>query len=319
MDRDERQAARSFDDRVYSGPQRLIEIEPGRRLNVHVVGEGRPAVILAAGAGGSTIQWCLVQPTLALRTKVVSYDRAGLGFSDAGPLPAAPSRAVADMRLALRGLEIEPPYVLVGASRGALEARLFAFRRPEEVAGLVLVDPAKEDQGARFRAVAPAMSAGMTAHLGHLRDCADCAASGRLVEGSDACARCLPPPNPRLSPEVNAALADIARKPAYWRTMLSEYEEGWTAADAELREARGSLGDLPLIVLTRGLADTNPLPPAEAEAFERVSKEMHAELAAESSRGVLRVVAGASHAIFLERPAAVIEAVGEVLDQVAGR
>ena len=57
----------------------------GRKLHLYCTGNGSPAVILEAGAGGFSIDWALVQPAMAKATRVCSYDRAGYGWSDPGP------------------------------------------------------------------------------------------------------------------------------------------------------------------------------------------------------------------------------------------
>src|SRR3546814_10710933 len=74
-------------DPVYTKPQQLVDMDHGRRMNLYCRGAGSPTVILDAGMGDSTISWALVQPALAKRTRTCSYDRAGLGFSDAGTRP----------------------------------------------------------------------------------------------------------------------------------------------------------------------------------------------------------------------------------------
>jgi pimeloyl-ACP methyl ester carboxylesterase len=134
----------------------LIELEDGHLLHLHVtpgpddgrqVATGpRPTVVLEAGSGGfgATMAW--LDQQLAEHTTVVSYDRAGYGFSDAveGRLDAA--SVVDDLHAALATAGLQGPYVLVGHSLGAVYVRLFAAAHPDEVAGLVLIDPVHEDQ-----------------------------------------------------------------------------------------------------------------------------------------------------------------------------
>ena len=87
---------------LYAKPQRLVQLQDGRRMNVLCEGSGVPTVILEAGAGGSTLDWRKVQSTLAQTTRVCSYDRAGMGFSDAGPLPRTADAVVTDLESLLR-------------------------------------------------------------------------------------------------------------------------------------------------------------------------------------------------------------------------
>ncbi|HEY7304190.1 MAG TPA: alpha/beta hydrolase [Bryobacteraceae bacterium] len=119
---------------------RLIDVGD-RRLHLYDQGNGSPAVILEAGIAGTSLGWALVQPRIAEFTRVCSYDRAGLGWSDAaGSLPSV-SDAIADLRNLLSRAGVPPPYVLVGHSFGGLLVRAYAHHRPDQVAGLVLVDP----------------------------------------------------------------------------------------------------------------------------------------------------------------------------------
>lgn len=124
----------------------LVEIEPGRRLNLVCQGSGLPTVVLEAGLGDTSAAWHLVQPEVARLTRVCAYDRAGLGLSDPGPLPRTSSAIVHDLHRLLHRAELPPPYVIVAHSMGALGAMLFADRHLPELAGMVLVDPSFPDQ-----------------------------------------------------------------------------------------------------------------------------------------------------------------------------
>src|SRR5438445_13663654 len=68
----------------YQPPGRLVNIG-GRNLHLNCTGSGQPTVVLEAGGGAYAIDWALVQPGIGEKTRVCSYDRAGLGWSDPGP------------------------------------------------------------------------------------------------------------------------------------------------------------------------------------------------------------------------------------------
>ena len=115
----------------------------GHRLRMLVSGAGNPGptVILECGIGGSTASsWGWEQRVVERFAPVVSYDRAGLGSSDPGPMPRDGERLVSELHTALGHAGLGPPYVFVGHSYGGLLARLFTEAYPGEVAGAVLVE-----------------------------------------------------------------------------------------------------------------------------------------------------------------------------------
>jgi pimeloyl-ACP methyl ester carboxylesterase len=118
---------------VFAGPQQLVKINSRRRMNMWRSGRGSPTVVLAPGFMAVTADWSRVQPALARITQVVSYDHAGQGFSDPGPLPRSPAHKAADLKAALVKAGVGPPYVLVGLSMGNFEVRHFARRHPETI------------------------------------------------------------------------------------------------------------------------------------------------------------------------------------------
>ena len=119
--------------------QGLIEVG-GHRLFIRCTGEGSPTVVLDAAARVTSETWNQVQPGVASSTRVCSYDRAGLGQSDPGPVPRTSHTMVEELRTLLRNASVEGPYVLVGHSLGGLNMHLFARLHPDEVVGVVLVD-----------------------------------------------------------------------------------------------------------------------------------------------------------------------------------
>ena len=128
------------DRRRFSLPGRMVDIG-GRRLHLLESGDGRPAVILEAGIAASCLNWTSVQAQLAKCTRVCSYDRAGLGWSDPAGSPRTILRAVEDLHALLTVAQVPPPFIMMGHSFGGLLVRCYAVRYPDQVAGLVLLDP----------------------------------------------------------------------------------------------------------------------------------------------------------------------------------
>ena len=159
------QVQRARDREHFPQVGRSVDIG-GRMLNIDCSGAGQPALILESGFAnfgpwGSAIQgpkaifsnggprpgfsWVPIQRALARLTTVCWYDRAGSGWSDLGPYPRDSAAQARDLHALLRAARLPPPYVLVGESSAALDARVYAGFYPIEVAALVLVnwaDPA---------------------------------------------------------------------------------------------------------------------------------------------------------------------------------
>jgi len=107
-------------------------------------GAGEPAVVLESGMNNGAAAWRRVMPLLAPHVRVVAYDRAGLGGSAPAPGLATIDRQIDDLTSVITGLAAGP-CVLAGHSWGGVLVQLLAFRRPDLVAGLVLVDPGHEE------------------------------------------------------------------------------------------------------------------------------------------------------------------------------
>jgi pimeloyl-ACP methyl ester carboxylesterase len=119
-----------------------------RALYLDCTGRGAPTVVLE---GGITSDWAEVQPTVAEFARVCTYDRPDSPGSRSDPTPARTAQEVVDDLHALLATAGEPgPYVLVGHSLGGLYVQLFTYQHPDEVAGLVLVDPTPEEFPARL-------------------------------------------------------------------------------------------------------------------------------------------------------------------------
>ena len=233
------------DVKRFPPPGQMVDVG-GYRLHLVCEGEGEPVVVLDTVVGASSLSWVRVRPGVARFTRVCAFDRAGYGWSDPGPLPRTSGRMVSELRLALEGAGLPRPYVLVGASFGGCNARLFAARNPGLVAGLVLVDPAHEDQVSRLpSSMDPAAELEalkifrLAARLGLLR------VAGMPV--GEASMGILPP-------EQQAAARAVGFRTEVVDTILSEIE-ALPQSFTEVREAMAAagkvpFGSLPLVVLT---------------------------------------------------------------------
>jgi pimeloyl-ACP methyl ester carboxylesterase len=306
---------------IHLHPQRMVEVDAGRRLNLVCLGEGSPTVIFESGLAEPTSNWFKVQPEIAKRTQACSYDRAGVGFSDAPTRAGSSANAVDDLHRLLVEAGVPPPYVLVGHSYGGMHARLYSYTHPQDVLGLVLVDPTHEDQTEGYRLLSPR---GLTLEqwatmlvegIPKRLQCAKEAEQG-FVRDSEAWKRCVFDAPGTMPPALQRAYLAMQQHPAFHLAQATEEEHVFGTSIAQLRAARRSFMRLPVVVLTQA-PDPSPLraweTPHLRAARTRMWFNLHQGLADASSRGVHRVVAGSDHSIHLTQPQAVIDAIEEVL------
>lgn len=112
----------------------------GARVHVRCVGQGDTTVLLISGFGGDTTGWASIEPAIAARARVCSYDRPGTGTSDPDTATATFTTQATDLHSLLNTIGEPGPYVVVGHSFGGAQAITFASLYPDEVRGLALID-----------------------------------------------------------------------------------------------------------------------------------------------------------------------------------
>src|SRR5688500_13627988 len=135
--------ATALERREYPRPGGLIDVGD-HQLHLFCTGNGLPAVILEAPAAGMSAAWGDVQRRVDAKTRVCSYDRSGLGWSEASGRPFDPGRVPEELRELLSVAGEPGPFVVVGHGLGAAFARMYAGRPDADVAAVVLIDPPPE-------------------------------------------------------------------------------------------------------------------------------------------------------------------------------
>jgi pimeloyl-ACP methyl ester carboxylesterase len=316
-------------------PGRLVDIGNGRRLHLECsrAGQaelepghqaraaGQPTVVFDSGIAASSLSWSRVQPEAAAFARACRYDRPGLAWSDGVPGPLTAAALAAHLHALVTAAPVRPPFVLVGHSFGTFVVRAFGHAHPDDVAGLVLVDPIYPSQwidmtpaerrrlrgGILLARVGAALAA-----VGFVRLCltllltGSTAVPGRVSRmfGSEAAAtlRRLVGEVQKLPPELWPAVAAHWSQPKCFLSM-ARHLAGLRASAREIA-ATGSLGRIPVVVIT-------------AASQPQAVREEHARIARLSSRG-RHVIAGVGgHWIHLDQPEVVVRAIRDVIEASA--
>jgi pimeloyl-ACP methyl ester carboxylesterase len=294
--------ATQSDKHNYPAPGQLVDVG-GYRLHIYCIGKGSPTVILDAAADMMSSDWAWIQPEIAKQTRVCSYDRAGMGWSDPGPQPRDARQITFELNTLLTNAGISGPYIMVGHSVAGLYVRLYASEYPDEVVGMVLVDPGHPDMDTRIPAL-QMQNASDAQLVGTMRILSFFGLPRLLGIGKNN-AQGLPP---QQVAEVNAFVST----PHHWATILTLMDATPMTYD-EVRTT-GSLGNKPLVVISANTAwFTNGAP---ADDVRRALNALQSELAGLSTNSSHRIVEGATHASLVHNhkdAQAVITAIEAVL------
>jgi pimeloyl-ACP methyl ester carboxylesterase len=284
------------DRRDYPMPGQLIDAG-GYRMRIDCMGQGTPTVILDSGLGDSYISWRKVQPHIARFTRVCSYDRAGLGYSDSSPRPRTSKDFAKELHVLLHNAQIVPPYVLVGHSMGGFDVRLYASLYRSQVAAMVLVDSSHPEQQKRLP---PELN--------------DFDAS--WLREQEFFEFAMPFGIPRLLGFCGNDAEERAAECNFHSLRESVAELKTIAKSAAQTASTGSLGNLPLVVLSRDPDSPQyDLPEDLVKPASDAWQQMQRELAQLSTRGTQVIAKNSGHYIQLDRPGLVIEAIRKIVDQ----
>ncbi len=282
--------------RFHPMPGQLVDVG-GYKMHIYCTGQGSPTVILDAGMGDSFISWHKVQPEIAKLTRVCSYDRPGIGYSDSSPRPSTSKDFAQELHTLLHNAGVPPPYVVVGHSMGGFDVRLFASLYRSEVVGMVLVDSSHPEQQKRLPPELNDLDATwvreqqlfeFTMPFGIPRFLGFC--------GNDAAVRA-------VECNFHSVRESVAELKA-----ISE--------SAAQTATTGLLGDVPLVVLSHDPDMPQPdLPDDLVKPANDAWQQMQQELAHLSTTGKQVIAKNSGHYIQLDRPDLVIEAVHSVVDQ----
>jgi pimeloyl-ACP methyl ester carboxylesterase len=308
------------DSEIHPAPGRFIDLGT-HRLHLLEKGQGIPTIVLEAGLMSTVLSWSEIQRTLAQSYRVVSYDRAGLGWSDLGPMPRTAERMVEELHTLLGRAAIAPPYVLVGHSFGGLTMPLFAARYPEETAGVVLVDPvapaewnppSEQDRKRAEIGATVSRRAALLCRIGVIRFVAFLLTSGatkmagRLVRV--------------ISREAPAESGSVS-SPWFWNLPVEERTMAATfwVQEKFCRTIASQLDNLPgsaVRVAELGVFCSGPVVILSAKTTPPKRREHHAAIAQRLPQGRYVLAEESSHWIMHDQPNLVLGAIHEVARSV---
>lgn len=288
----------------------------GHHIHVHCSGKGAPTVVIENGFEEYSFDWVLVQNEVEKLTRVCTYDRAGYAWSEPGPKPRTFAQINLELHEALTKLGERGPFVLVGHSFGGPVIRNYFLLYPKEVSGMVLAESVSEEQRVTISKKAVRLrdgAKGKQIPKPH-EEMLPSDRSAVSIEPAASTMSTVDPPFDRLPLEIQKlhlwadsqpALNDAENSEREWSP---EYFAQWHA-----KSQAGTLGSIPLIVLTRakgGYGNDLDIPAEQLEA-ERLKTQ--AALALLSTKGIQRIVQG-GHNLQVEAPADVVRAIRDVVD-----
>lgn len=287
------------DQKQYPPLGRLVDVD-GHAMHIYCTGEGSPTVLLEGGVPEWSIHWQKVQPELSKSTRVCSYDRAGYGWSEPGPMPRTTEQIVSELHTLLVNAGEHEPFLLVSHSFSGPTSLLYQHEYPNEVVGMVLIETwspelfaSMPDEIAQslpmlqfFRATTPL---GLVRLMDRAMPLADSLQTQHLPDS--------------MQPIYRAAYSS-----GMWGTMYEEY----SAIPQNGLQTRnlGTLGDLPLIVVRASERAADDYP--SDEVWDATLQGL-ADL---STNSKLVVAQNSGHLVQLDQPQWTVDLVRGMLEEI---
>lgn len=285
------------------------------RLYARVKGEGYPAIVIEPGLGSPGAEWWLIQDELARMTTVITYDRAGYGWSHPGRLPRTSFQVVDELSSMLEHAGLNGPLILVGHSQGGLYAQLFGRLHPERIAGAVFLDPVSSNHG-RFRAeLKPSVyEASRIDVLPYARIPAVVRTSGLLRICRHLIETRLLTHQATLPATIREVIWQHFTLPKAYRAIVSEHQQNSTPSNSsEVRNA-GTFPAVPLKVIyhaprrmVRDLQRYRGLQRDDAEKVEQIWQQLARAYLRLSPQSEWVVAQDSGHYVHIDRPELVVD------------
>ncbi|WP_413300003.1 alpha/beta hydrolase [Bacillus sp. 1P10SD] len=303
--------ATKFDEKQYPAPGLFVEID-GRRLHYQSFGVDKGPIVIfdhGCGIGSSSLIWKLVTDKVSQFTRVITYDRAGYGWSDPGSYPRTNQAAVEDLRILIEKVNMKGPIILVGHSYGGLNVRLFAKKYPNLAAGIVLVDATHEDElTSRFPAkYVKGQMMGRKAfkllkylcYFGILRIMGKLHAFSQIEE---------------ILKKFPNQLQSIYQSTLFLNKTAKAVASEFSNLDVRYNEVRGSsLSHVPLVVIKSGnVENLNGFSEVEVVETKKALHDVAVEMSKLSTNGELWIAENSGHNIHVEDPDLVVKAIKKV-------
>ena len=305
-----------LDESKYPPLGQMVDVG-GYKLHRNSMGSGGPTVVLESGLGCISSDWGLVQSEIAKFTTVISYDRAGMGWSEESPCPRTSQQIVEDLHTLLHNAKIPGPYILVGHSFGGPNVQLYAITYPDEVAGLVLVDSSHEEQEKRLPE-GPWKNQLALMRKPNLMRFASLFGVIRFLSAFYKSQRTSIPESAKLMLDISLAMSSTTKQ---FHTLAKEVQS-FSTSMKQLADANQTiLIDKPCYVITAGLIVEELA--TKFELSEDFIKQLHStwnelqnELASRFKNSKHFIAKKSDHMIPYNQPEIIIEAVHELIQEL---
>lgn len=288
------QASEYIDAKILQALGQMVQIDD-HKMHIYCTGEninGSATVILEAGSGDNYTTWHRIQPEISNYTKVCSYDRSGLGFSEATNDQRTNDDVVNELETLLKNANVNGPYIMVGHSTGGFYTRLFTARNRSQVVGLIQIDPSVEQMATFENDPTPLIMTVQSDIIEFLF---------RI-----GVARIVMHFNPKIA-NIDKDIANV--EIAFKSTMLNnknKYPDGYKTFDnIQQIESASNFGDLRVVVLSADQSQRDAI-----NAFGLAAENWHSELTAKlSNNSQFIIIKDSGHYIQKDQPQIVINSI----------